>query len=101
MSPIRCNDWGIACETEVALLNQVTRQDFSKGVTRFLRIAQLPPALGSKSDAAGRLKAKQPPYVFHEKMLRSNCGGGMGPLACNSFVMPDPDGCLFQFVFGS
>jgi hypothetical protein len=69
MSPIRCNDWGIACETEVALLNQVTRQDFSKGVTRFLRIAQLPPALGLKSDAAGRLKAKQPPYVFYEKML--------------------------------
>ena len=87
MSPIRCNYWGIACETEVALLNQVTRQDFSKGVTRFLRITQLPPALGLKSDAAGRLKAKQPPYVFHEKMLRSNCGGGMGPLACNSFVM--------------
>jgi hypothetical protein len=39
-------------ETELALLNQVTRQDFSKGVTKFLRIAQLPPALGLKSDAA-------------------------------------------------
>jgi hypothetical protein len=30
------------------------------------------------------------PYVFYEKMLRSNCGGGMGPLACNSFVMQIP-----------
>ena len=41
-----------ASETELALLNQVTRQDFSKGVTRFLRVSQLPPALGIKSDAA-------------------------------------------------
>ena len=41
-----------ASETELVLLNQVTRQDFSKGVTKFLRIAQLPPALGIKSDAA-------------------------------------------------
>jgi hypothetical protein len=39
-------------EQDFALLNQVTRQDFSKGVTKFLRIAQLPPALGIKSDAA-------------------------------------------------
>jgi hypothetical protein len=39
-------------ETELALLDHVTRQDFSKGVTKFLRIAQLPPALGIKSDAA-------------------------------------------------
>jgi hypothetical protein len=39
-------------ETELALLNQVTRQHFSKGVTKFLRIAQLPPALRIKSDAA-------------------------------------------------
>lgn len=39
-------------ETELALLNHVTRQDFSKGVTKFLRVSQLPPALGIKSDAA-------------------------------------------------
>jgi hypothetical protein len=39
-------------EIQLALLNQVTRQDFSKGVTKFLLIAQLPPALGIKSDAA-------------------------------------------------
>jgi hypothetical protein len=44
-------------ETELALLNQVTREDFSKGVTKFLRMAQLPPALGIKSDAA---KARMP-----------------------------------------
>jgi len=36
----------------LALLNQVTRQDFSKGVTKFLRISQLPPAFGLKTDAA-------------------------------------------------
>ena len=39
-------------EAELALLNQVTRQDFSKGVTQFLRITQLPPALTLKPDAA-------------------------------------------------
>lgn len=33
-------------ETELALLNQVTRQDFTKGVTQFLRIAQLLPPWG-------------------------------------------------------
>jgi hypothetical protein len=37
-------------EQEFALLNQVTRQDFSKGVTKFLRISGLPPAFGLKSD---------------------------------------------------
>jgi hypothetical protein len=37
-------------EQEFALLNQVTRQDFSKGVTKFLRVSQLPPAFGLKSD---------------------------------------------------
>jgi hypothetical protein len=35
-------------ETELALLNQVTRQFFSEGVTKFLRIAQLRPGLGDK-----------------------------------------------------
>jgi hypothetical protein len=39
-------------EIQLALLNQVTRQDFSKCVTKFLRIAQLPPAPGIKADAA-------------------------------------------------
>jgi hypothetical protein len=38
-------------ESELALLNQVTRQDFSKGVTKFLRMSQLPPALALKSEA--------------------------------------------------
>ncbi|SRR5258707_5130717 len=39
-------------EQEFALLNQVTRQDFSKGVTKFLRVSQMPPAFGLKSDEA-------------------------------------------------
>lgn len=39
-------------EQDFALLNQVTRQDFSKGVTKFLRVSQLPPSFGSKSDEA-------------------------------------------------
>jgi len=39
-------------EIQLALLNQVTRQDFSKGVTKFLRIAQLPAPLALKSEAA-------------------------------------------------
>jgi hypothetical protein len=39
-------------EHEFALINQVTRQDFSKGVVKFLRMAQLPPSLTLKSDAA-------------------------------------------------
>jgi hypothetical protein len=39
-------------EIQLALLNQVTRQDFSKGVTKFLRVSQLPPAFGLKTDAA-------------------------------------------------
>jgi hypothetical protein len=39
-------------EAELALLNQVTRKDFSKGVTKFLRIAQLPAHLNLKPDAA-------------------------------------------------
>src|SRR5260370_37486226 len=38
-------------ETELALMNQLTLQGFSKGVVRFLRMAQLPPALRLKSDA--------------------------------------------------
>jgi hypothetical protein len=39
-------------EQEFALLNRVTEQDFSKGVTKFLRMAQLPPSLALKSDEA-------------------------------------------------
>lgn len=39
-------------EQEFALLNQVARDDFSEGVTKFLRVSQLPPALALKADAA-------------------------------------------------
>jgi hypothetical protein len=39
-------------ESQLAPLSRVRRQDFSKGVTKFLRIAHLPLALGIKLDAA-------------------------------------------------
>jgi len=38
--------------TELALQFGVTKQDFSKGVTRFLRMSGLPPAFGLKTDRA-------------------------------------------------
>lgn len=38
--------------TDLALQFGVTKQDFSKGVTRFLRMSGLPPAFGLKSDQA-------------------------------------------------
>jgi hypothetical protein len=44
-------------EQEYALLNQVTKQDFSKGVTPFVRISQLPPAFNLKATRQSQVSA--------------------------------------------